>query len=83
MHVLAHYTRKLGYMSGDWNTDDGAVYRVAVGKKTLCGYRSDAPGLREGTSDRGWELRELPKNYVSCSKCWRILEREQKEGKWR
>ena len=30
MHILAQYTRKLGYMSGDCNTDDEAVYHVAV-----------------------------------------------------
>ncbi len=83
MQVLAHYTRKLGYMSGDWNTSDGVVYHVAVGRQTLCGYRSDAPGLHRGTSDRGWELRELPKNYVSCSRCWRVLEREECEGQYR
>jgi hypothetical protein len=51
MQVLTHYTRKPGYMSGDWNTYDGAIYHVAVVKKTLCGYRSDAPGHSLGTSD--------------------------------
>ena len=83
MQVLAHYRRKLGYASGDWDTCNGAKYHVAVGMKTLCGYHSDGPGLHEGTSDRGWELREMPKASVDCERCWRILEQEQREGRYR
>jgi hypothetical protein len=41
------------------------------------GFRSDAPGLRSGTSDRGWEQRELPKNRLDCKRCLRQLERER------
>jgi len=41
------------------------------------GFRSDAPGLRSGTSDRSWEQRELPKNRLDCKRCLRKLERER------
>jgi hypothetical protein len=77
MLVLAHYTRKLGRNSGDWNTYEGAVYHADAGGYTLCGLRSDAPGLRSGTSDRGWEKRELPKNRLDCKRCLRKRERER------
>ncbi len=82
MLVLAHYTRKLGYGTGDWNTSDGAVYHVADRGRTLCGFASDAPGLHQGTSDRGWELRELSGQGVSCQRCWRILEHEASQDRY-
>ena len=55
--VLAHSSRTLGH-GMDWNTCEGAVYHAATrdGKRTLCGYASDAPGLFQGPSERGWDF---------------------------
>jgi hypothetical protein len=76
--VLAHYTRKIG-RTGDWEVFDGATYHVASGEYTLCGYRSDAPGLRQGASERGWELLERSSGYVNCQHCLRIQQRSKHE----
>jgi hypothetical protein len=77
--VLAHYARKVG-RTGGWEVFDGATYHhVASGAYTLCGYRSDAPGLRQGASERGWELLERSSGYVNCQRCLRIQQRSEHE----
>lgn len=71
-------TRKLG-RTGDWEVFDGATYHVASGAYTHCGYRTNAPGLHQGTSDRGWELLERSSGYITCQYCLRIQQHSEYE----
>lgn len=72
--ILAHYSRMLGYASGDWNMDEGAVYHAALSRNlTLCGYESDAPSRL--ASDRGWQFWGYDnRRCITCKRCLRILE---------